>query len=204
MKNIRAYNMALQFTSMRVNENLFNKADQSKSSGIYNFRINGTVCHKIGPILPKNDDPKFAQIYIYDNDYQLNKRENIFHELALNKDNLLQDLQSYINSHNPYAKLYKNAFEILKNDPSLDVNIILKQDNVRIDKTFALPTNDEVAIIIPGTDQSRHETKTRNIVVKSKQDKLLNVSEIHSAYDPLHYVLMFPNGDLGKTITKNL
>lgn len=46
-KNIRAYNSALAFTSMGVN------LDQSLSrNGVFNFRIQGGIYHRIGSLLP--------------------------------------------------------------------------------------------------------------------------------------------------------
>ena len=62
-RNIRNYNNAFAFSSLGV------KTDPSVYGphGIYTFRIQGQLCHRIGSLLlPPGKDPAFAQIYIYD------------------------------------------------------------------------------------------------------------------------------------------
>ena len=53
-----------------VDENLANM-----NNGVYTYRIHGSVYHNIGPIKPdKNDEAKIAQIYIYDQSSQIDRR----------------------------------------------------------------------------------------------------------------------------------
>lgn len=40
-------------------------------NGVYTFRINGTIHHKLSNFLPNGDrPPAFSQIYIYDSEMQ--------------------------------------------------------------------------------------------------------------------------------------
>ncbi|OAD65531.1 hypothetical protein PHYBLDRAFT_64601, partial [Phycomyces blakesleeanus NRRL 1555(-)] len=62
LENIRSYNSTMSFTSLGA------KIDTSVSNninGAYNFQIHGTICHRIGSILPVTESdiahPKFAQ-----------------------------------------------------------------------------------------------------------------------------------------------
>ena len=63
--NIRTYNNVFSFCSLGV------EIDESVwgPMGIYTFRIKGSLCHRIGSLLPtEGEQPKFAQIYITDSD----------------------------------------------------------------------------------------------------------------------------------------
>ena len=60
MENIVSYNNSLSFTSKAVDNINYNV-------GHTTFRIQGSVYHRMGPLLPDTDErAKFAQIYILD------------------------------------------------------------------------------------------------------------------------------------------
>ena len=46
-----------------------------------------------------------------------------------------------------------------------------------------------------GNDPSTHST--REVIIKYRGGSLSRISELDSKYDPLHYVLLHPTGDLG-------
>ncbi|KAM0867061.1 hypothetical protein ACQ4PT_042243 [Festuca glaucescens] len=75
MRLIREYNYMFVFTSLGVH------VDRSVNvgSGPYVFKICGVVCHEIGSLLPPTDNPvpKFAQLYIYDTQNELDHRMGI-------------------------------------------------------------------------------------------------------------------------------
>jgi hypothetical protein len=51
--------------------------DEEKRSGRGppNIRIQGQVCHRIGSLLPEDGEtPKFAQLYIFDTDNEIQNR----------------------------------------------------------------------------------------------------------------------------------
>jgi hypothetical protein len=76
MRLIREYNSMFAFTSLGVH------VDKSVNigNGPYVFKICGVVCHKIGSLLPPADNPvpKFAQLYIYDTEHELDRRMRVF------------------------------------------------------------------------------------------------------------------------------
>ena len=47
---------------------------------------------------------------------------------------------------------------------------------------------------MPGDGSS---VSSRDIVVHSKEEGVLRLNELNGSYDSLHYVLMFPYGQLG-------
>ena len=71
LKNIRSYNSMFGFTSMG------GKVDNSINTGRSPpvFRLHGQNYHLIGSLLPSDGcDPKFAQLYIYDTENEVNNR----------------------------------------------------------------------------------------------------------------------------------
>jgi hypothetical protein len=76
MQLIREYNSMFAFTSLGAHVD--NTVNVGK--GPYVFKICGVVCHEIGSLLPPDDNPvpKFAQLYIYDTENELDHRMDIF------------------------------------------------------------------------------------------------------------------------------
>ncbi|OWY93922.1 Helitron helicase [Phytophthora megakarya] len=68
--SIRAYNNGSAFTSIGATRSEPLRVDESVTRrGIYNFRVMGTVCHRMGSLLPPPGGKRmFAQIYINDPD----------------------------------------------------------------------------------------------------------------------------------------
>lgn len=64
-KNIRAYNSVMAFVSLgaQIDERF------SKDRGVHNFRVHGSIYHRVGALLPneaRQEAPCFAQLYVYD------------------------------------------------------------------------------------------------------------------------------------------
>lgn len=70
-EHVRVYNMMFAFTSPGAKlDRTFNNG-----KGPPNLRIQGQMCHRIGSLLPKPGDiPKFAQLYIYDIENEVQHR----------------------------------------------------------------------------------------------------------------------------------
>ena len=176
----------------------------SQTNGVYTYRICGTVHHKIGDLLPRNNHkPAFSQIYIFDAKEQFEIRKSLSNEIDSGILNLLQDM---LHEVNPYLHIYQQAGLILREKPSLQINIVLKS-NYDIDKRFNLPTSDEIAVLMI-ENETNNKINHRDIVISRKSltpeqendpnfNKLMFINENISHYDPLHYVTMFPHGDAG-------
>ena len=95
--NIRAYNQIFAFTSMGVNvdNNLANGRD-----GVFTFRINGSICHRIGDYSAKEEGAKYAQIYMLDEEEQLRRRRGIFSNLDEDTTTIINRV---LNAVNPYS-----------------------------------------------------------------------------------------------------
>lgn len=71
MAKIRTYNsmFAMASTGGRIDTSI------TKSKGPLMYRISGTSHHNIGSLVPKDGkNPKFAQLYIYDTDNEIDNR----------------------------------------------------------------------------------------------------------------------------------
>ena len=70
-KYIRTFNSMFAFTSFGAN--IYSSTTDSHSP--YVFKISGQIHHLMGSLLPiANNSPKFAQLYIYDTDNEINNR----------------------------------------------------------------------------------------------------------------------------------
>ena len=121
-QNIRAYNSSLAFASMCLtgHEYVF------KNRGPYCYRINGQVYHRISQLQPEfGRAPGYSQIYIYDQQNELDNHLRSFKQGTLNR-NLLKELQEMIKDVNPYAKEYMHVGEVIKQKPTEDIRLVLK------------------------------------------------------------------------------
>jgi hypothetical protein len=70
-QNIRVYNAMFSFTSPGMEIDKGNK----NGRGPPTLRIQGQTCHRIGSMLPESGQkPKFAQLYIYDTENEIDNR----------------------------------------------------------------------------------------------------------------------------------
>jgi hypothetical protein len=70
-QNIRVYNAMFSFTSSGMEIDKGNR----NGRGPPTLRIQGQTCHRIGSLLPKfGQKPKFAQLYIYDTENEIDNK----------------------------------------------------------------------------------------------------------------------------------
>ena len=193
LENIRIYNGQFAFTSSLA------QLDKrfTMTQGVYTFRISGNVHHfyKRNLLSEEDEEPQFAQLYIFDPQYQSRIRSERWPGLD---SDIFETFTRYINSKNIFANKIP-AKEKLIDDESLTIKITPDP----LDKRYNLPTSDEIAAIIPDNESSQRK---RSIIYYSKvpggdqsvsRSQLRKIDQNSSLYDPLHYVLLFPNGELG-------
>ena len=131
------------------------------TNGPYCYRINGQVYHLMSQMQPKEGKtPRFSQIYICDNENELDNHLNSFSNLDRN---LLKDLQDMMKEVNPYAKTYNHVSQVIKEKPTEDAQLDLKTTRNTIDpRRYNLPTGTDVAVIIP---MERNEISRRDVVI---------------------------------------
>ena len=165
---IHQYNMAFAFTSVIV------KVNDSilEGHGPYSFRMHGVLYHKMGALHPHC--PNFDYV-------------------------LMGKLQDMLNTNNPFFPLYKQAYQIMHDSPpelqqNLQMEIVLQQDEDH--HRYNLSTVDEVTAIISGIGEEDVNCNG-DTVLHYKHGGLCNITHLHPLYTPLHYGLLFPNGDQG-------
>ena len=191
--NIRNYNNALAMTSLGCQQDhSINRTGQ----GPYVFKVQGSMYHYTGPLIPgQGRAPNYAQLYIYDPQEALDYRMGHSANAGLQR-HIMQILQDMLHRHHPAVQLYKQAFEMTRNlPPDQNCRIALRFTNEQDRRCYNLPTATELAVILPGDgDQA---TTSRDIVLFKIGGGIRRINDLHPLYASLHFVLLFPTGQLG-------
>lgn len=206
-ENIRRYNNAFAFTSIGV------KLDQAvmRSSGPYCFKIMGELSHCHGTLLPDDGEPRaWAQHYIHDQK-EVAIEDRLQANPGLNRDTMVK-IYDVLHQHNPFPAIYQHAYQVLQaqeaeghgNIEHVKLRVVTKEGTDQ--RRYNLPAADEIAVIIPNS--SIDTTDSRDIIVRlrptvdAQGERTSGVQRIryaNSAYAPLHYPLLFPQGEPGWT-----
>ena len=142
-KNIKEYNNALAFASLGI--------EKAPEIGP-NFKILGKLHHKIGSIgHPSEGKPKFAQLYFYDQENEVQNR--LDHQTKNLKPKIIKILQNMLHKNNPYVSSLKSALDVCSENANLrlvlhaDAKLKPKEAHTR---QFNLPQGSEVAVLLPG------------------------------------------------------
>ena len=135
---VRAYNTNLSFASMGVK---LDESMRNMTGGVYTFKANGCIYHKLDQLVPRDGEPRYFQLYFYDAQEEISLRLN-------NRPNLdrptLQLLVEVITRYNPYAQRFKQLRDL---GPLDEYRVTINAD-VRCDqRTRNQPTSDEVLIL---------------------------------------------------------
>ena len=188
-KHIRKYNNSLALCSWGV--------DNPNAKSWPNLKFQGRVYHSLGAVHPeKGEKRKWAQMYIHDGTAEQEAQERMDMQLdshQMDKHTLLQ-LQNMLHQVNPYISDFKTMGEIPE-DKVANIKFVLKKDGKPSQehaRKFNLPTCQEVALI--GLDD-KHEAG--DIQIQLRGGRVQHKDDTNVAYDPLHYVLLFPKGEPG-------
>jgi PIF1-like helicase/Helitron helicase-like domain at N-terminus len=199
-KNIRKYNNALAMTSVGQSPGVRLGVDHSINDGRgpWVYKVKGALHHIAGSLMPNPGvAPAFAQLYIFDPAEALVHRMQSAYSTGLDRTTL-SILQDVLYRHHPSVSKFRQAFELLRDIPEdCSFQIGLRFDRNCDRRRYNLPTSGstEIAVIIPGDgDQELHP---RDIVLYRKGGGLKLINEMNPAYHPLHFVLLFPTGQLG-------
>ncbi|KAK2417432.1 hypothetical protein QL285_039731 [Trifolium repens] len=163
-----------------------------------NIRIQGQVCHRIGSLLPQDGEtPKFAQLYIFDTD---NEVQNRMYHFRNNKEidaSIVIKLKAMLDEVNVHAKSFRMARDTLKNYDVQDLKLKLISERTSDGRIYNQPTVSEVAALIVGDiDTGTH----RDIIMHKKSGRLQRINEFHPSYLAYQYPLLFPYGEDGYRI----
>jgi hypothetical protein len=164
--------------------------------------IKGGLFHKIGTVLPADGKlPAFAQIFVVGQ----GGAEEAATRLAMATNGgsstyrgkwkldptIVEKLQDFLYSYNPYAKLYRRAGEILAAGKEIRVALVTVEKCGKDYRRYNAPTTEEIGIIIEGDGEIR---APRHVMLETREGDLQEITDMHSAYFPLRYPLFFPYG----------
>ena len=127
-------------------------------------------------------------------DNELQNRMNIMPNF---NPNILMELQQMLNDINPYVKTFRQASDMLRSNHFMDMKMVITNNRTTDPRHYNIPRATEVVVIMVGDGQEIEPTE-RDIVLQLHEGGLQQIPEIHPAYAPLPYVLMFPRGEYGR------
>ena len=198
--NIRTYNSLLSMASRNITGK---ETDFSNSRGPPVFKISGSMFHLTPNVLPDSgQEPKFAQIYVYDREQQIDARlKHVRQPKQINKTTLGK-LQDMLQDCNFYVQRYQAAAEIFASRPTEDLRLVMKSKGSKdVQKKTFMPDVSDVVVIAPGDQTERRDV----VLYKSKSshpkgNDTVHIHELNKSYDPTAYVLILPKGDDGYSI----
>ena len=109
---------------------------------------------------------------------------------------IVEAIKKMLDTHNPHVKAFRTARDRFSNSGyNNNLRLVLASERTTDGRTHNLPTEKDVAALIPGDFSMTFEK--RDIVIESTTGKLQRISELHPAYLPLQYPLLFPYGEDG-------
>ncbi|CDF38542.1 unnamed protein product [Chondrus crispus] len=167
--------------------------------------MQGEMYHEMGPMMPfEGRAPSYASVYIHDTDYATQTRTRLGNSARL-QEALTAPLTRMLHECNPYVQTFLCMREWAQsphNNTPTPYQMVIHADrrpsheHVR---RYNGPEASEVAALTPGNEDG--EIGRRYIVVRRRGTLNSNGNEVldpisvsHRVYDPLSYVLLFPNG----------
>ena len=92
---------------------------------------------------------------------------------------------------------FYHHFKIILRNPEYQVpniNLIIKEDTGADRRRYNAPSATEIAVLMPGDGTT---VGHRDIILHKNDGGIKRINELNQAYDPLHYVLIFPFGQAG-------
>lgn len=194
-ENIRAYNSLFAFTSTGG----VVSHEVNIGPGPYVYKISGQNYHRIGSLLPvEGQSPKFAQLYIYDTENELQNRLKILPDCEKRKSlekNIIENLIIMFDEHNMITQAFRMARDRFKESDQKNFSIRLISNRHKDGRQYNLPTVSEVAALIIG-DFSKSSGQ-RDIIVEHKTNGLQRITELHPSFMAMQYPILFPYGEDG-------
>jgi len=201
----RLYNNALSMASTGL------KIDQRHQGGLHMLTAQGSVHHRISSPIPAPDmAPKFLQIYMLDGkEEQIRKRMAAVGaaQTVLDED-LLGELQEELMACNIYVRQFRTLREQIAQNGTRELEIKFVEPSHVEQRLHAMenhprrlnaPSAAEMAILIPSDEEIAAPRQVRLELRGQGQYENCPVilADTSPLYDPLHFVLLYPNGEYG-------
>lgn len=219
--NMRAYNLAFQFTSINCQEDQRGWRGRDHSW----YQIHGQIFHLQGQLQPTDrDKAMWAQLYFYDPDHAAQRRMQNAVTVSTGftpQASIMRGLHQMMLESNELVKVYMSAQQMLQtlgNDRSerhhikvgLDMGLVLDSDQDQ--RRYNAPSaNESVAAFLPdlqmsdvallneASETTSHRGKGLSLILRLRsplqgQTAFEFIRHGHPAYMPLAYPLLFPYG----------
>ena len=187
LSNVRRYNSVFQMTS-------FGAKEIREGNFMPTFKVEGQFYHLVGSLMPSSGQrPQFLQIYFISDADQLSLRSNMAPML---KTDLINVLQIVLNTYNIYIQSFKHSMD--RSTPE-SLKLIIHSDctpQTQHRGRYNAPSINEVAVLFLDEEKG-----PRDIVLHGRDGQLKRMPELHRAYDPLKYPLIFVTGNDGYYLT---
>lgn len=192
------YNSIFAFSSLSADV----QDDDGGGRAPYSFRIQGAVYHKLGSIIPADDNvanAQFAQLYIYDARAASQRRMSLMDGLDLET---VETIEAAVRLLNPYSAIYRTAAEQWRAQPGTNLSLVLRADPDQLDmRRYNAPTdsNELMAIISDFESPNAHFNVAVSAINAGDDVRLTFMNECSPHYEPTRFPLIFLSGDLGWT-----
>lgn len=204
--NIRHYNGALAFASLRASSTIF----PGRTSPT--FKIHGQLYHLLPAAEPgAGVAPSFGQLYFIDTEealqHQLQGRSREPIVGGQLNPSLMLMLNDVIRRINPYAMTYVQVGQLVRQEramgrevPNLEVGFA--QEGAPRIRNLQAPSVAEIAAVFPEDvgAESMHEFVV-HLFGEGGEVRSTSLPAVLSVIDPLCYPLLFPHGDPGWYVT---
>ena len=108
---------------------------------------------------------------------------------------MLRELQDELHEINPFIHTFMSAGDQAKDNANIsDMNLFIHNTHSKDMRQYNKLTASEIAVIIFDYD---YVPELRDIIIKTHEEQLQHIFELHDTYDPLQYPLLFPYGEYG-------
>ena len=182
---MRQYNKAFAFTSTGGSGRVDGSVLDGQGPPCY--KIQGKLYHWLGPVQPpKNGQPIYSQLYIYDNSEALQHRQ---HNNPGTDQQIISLLQDILLRVNLFVPLYEQARFLTESTSLPSYHLRLDFLHASDERWYNLPrASYELVAIIP-SDVNTCIT-SREVIVRPKGGPLLRITECHPSYVALHFPLL--------------
>ena len=197
---IRSYNNSLAMASLGFNELV------RTSKWNPTLKFGGKMYHQIGPLRTSNGKAKsLAQMYVNDPSMDAEaEAERRIQSVTLERSDhkidkkTMMELQAMIHERNPFVASFKALSDIPEFEVK-EVNFVLRKDKRPVNDhkgRYNLPSScNEIALIA-----INDVTDPADVQIQLKDGPPKFISDLNQNFDPLHYVLLFPDGTPGRCV----
>ena len=104
-------------------------------------------------------------------------------------------IKEVLNHCNPFVRHFRHVGEVISQSNHQELKLILIGNRNRDGRVYNFPSSSEVAALVVGNQEM--DFSIRDITLQSHWISIQRINELHAAYLPLQYSLLFSYGEDG-------